>query len=359
MRYRNALLLAEKTLTNAGTEIIPINVKDIISRITIMYQALMDGEGRMSSWAYSDISKIELVDGSDVLHSLDGAENMALCLYDRKCSTMKGEVWLPSCRGISLYGIDFGRFLHDPELAFDPTKFTNPQLKITYDVNVMSTGVTYAYLSVWADCFDERVVTPSGFLMSKEIWSAVKPIDGYEEVDLPTDFPYRKMLLKIFKSAYEPYDLVDEVRLDEDNQKRVPFDFNLEDYFHIMKGQWTPIADRLYALGAGDGGRSLYVTPSGYYNIASGLIVGDGTMRSENVQRGGVFTPYTSEAQPFIQAIVEGYLPNHCVEFPFGDPQDIADWYDVTKVGSLRLRLHAGDTDLTDCGVVLQQLRRY
>jgi len=358
MNYRNTLLLAEKTLTTSGTEIIDINVKDIISRITIMLQVLMADHG-MDSWAHSDISKIELIDGSNVLHSMDGAENMALCLYDRKCRTMKGEVWLSACRGISIYGIDFGRFLNDPELAFDPAKFTNPQLKITYNVALMDTSATYGYLSVWADVFDEKVVSPVGFLMSKEVWSAVKPIDGYEAIILPTDYPYRKMLVKIFKSAYEPYDLVDEVRLDEDNQKRIPFDFNLEDYFHIMKGFWTPVTDNIYGVGGNTGNRVFYVTPSGYYNIASGKIVGDGYWRTENLQRGGVFTPYTSTAAPFFQAEVTGYLPNHCVEFPFGNPMDMADWYDVTKVGSLRLRLHAGDTDLTDCGIVLQQLRRY
>jgi len=358
MKYRNAVVLAEKTLTTSGTETIPINVKDVISRITIMWQVLMAGHG-MDSWAYGDITKIELVDGSDVLHSMDGAENQALVLYDRKCRTLKGEVWLASCRGISIYAIDFGRYLHDPDLAFNPLQFSNPQLKISYNVAVMDTGATYGYLSVFADCFDEKVVSPVGFLMSKEVWSAVKPTDGYEEIVLPTDFPYRKLMVKAFKSGYEPYDLIDEVRLDEDNQKRIPFDFNLEDYFHMMKGNWTPVTDNLYCVGGNTGNRSYYVTPSGYYNIASGKIVGDGYWRTENLQRGGVFTPYTSTAAPFLQAEVTGYLPNHCVEFPFGDPQDIDDWYDVTSVGSLRLRLHAGDTDLTDCGVVLQQLRRY
>lgn len=358
MKYRNTVVLAEKTLTTSGVETIPINVKDVISRITIMWQVLMAGHG-MDSWCYSDIAKIELIDGSDVLHSLDGAENMALCLYDRRIPSMKGETWMNAVRGISIYGIDFGRFLNDPELAFDPKRFTNPQLKITYNVALMDTGATYGYLSVFADCFDEKVVTPSGFLMSKEIWSAVKPTAGYEPVDLPTDYPYRKMLLKIFKSAYEPYDLVDEVRLDEDNSKRIPFDFNLEDYFHMMKGNWKPVIDNFYGVCKSDGSNVFYVTPSGYYNIAAGKIVGDGYWRTENLQRGGVFAPYASSGSPFFQAQVAGYLPNHCVEFPFGDPKDINDWYDVTGIGSLRLRLHAGDTDLTDCGIVLQQLRRY
>ena len=358
MNYRNAVILAEKTLTTSGTETIDVNVAEKISRISILWQVLMAGHG-MDTYPHADITKIELVDGSDVLFGMDGAECQALCIYDRKQETMNGETWMASVNSKATFGIDFGRFLFDPRLALDPTRFKNLQLKVSYNVALMDTGATYGYLSVWADVFDEKVVTPEGFLMSKEIWSAVKPTSGYESIDLPTDHPYRKLLVKAFKSAYEPYDLVDQVRLDEDNQKRILFDFDLEDYFHLMKSRWTPVTDSIYGVCKSDGSNVFYVTPTAYYNIAAGFIVGDGYLRSENVQRGGVYAPYASAGSPFLQAQVRGYLPNHCVEFPFGDEKDIDDWYDVTKVGSLNLRLHAGDTDLTDCGIVIQQLRRY
>ncbi|KKL88030.1 hypothetical protein LCGC14_1928740, partial [marine sediment metagenome] len=56
-----------------------------------------------------------------------------------------------------------------------------------------------------------------------------------------------------------------------------------------------------------------------------------------------------------------GWLPNHCVQFPFGKPDDLNDWYDVTKLGSLRLRLKGGSGGSSNGtgAVVLQQFRRY
>ena len=56
---------------------------------------------------------------------------------------------------------------------------------------------------------------------------------------------------------------------------------------------------------------------------------------------------------------VHGYLPHHCFDFVFGDPNDLDDLYDVTKLGHLNLRLEAGDGGGTTGEVAIQQLRRY
>ena len=75
--------------------------------------------------------------------------------------------------------------------------------------------------------------------------------------------------------------------------------------------------------------------------------------------RGGVPTIVSAAATQF-QALVMGYLPNHCVQFPFGDQDDPEDWYDVTQKGSVQLRLESGDAGTSGEGaVVLQQLRPY
>jgi len=125
-----------------------------------------------------------------------------------------------------------------------------------------------------------------------------------------------------------------------------------------MKGIWTPVTERICGMGSNSGAYSFYVTPSNHWQVAAGLPSNEGDLWLLGGALAGVYTPYMS-AEAWHWSTITGWMPNHCVEFPFGDPQDIDDWYDVTRVGSLRLRLHAGDTDLTDCGVVLQQLRRY
>jgi hypothetical protein len=359
MNYRNAKILPEKTLTDTGTETIDINIKDIISRITLAFRRVKTYQ-YMADHGYADIIKIELVDGSDVLHSLNGGENQALCIYDRHCGSMNNGEHMTTVDEYDLFGIDFGRFLYDPLLAFDPAKFNNPQLKITYDVNLSDTGVTSGYLEIWADCFDEKVVSPVGFLMSKEHWSGAKPTAGYEYIDLPTDYPLRKMLVRAYVKTTEPWYNIGSVRLDEDNEKRIPFDWtDMEDYTRVMRSIWTPV-EELLATQVQNTSAVWYVTPTDYFFAVAGIEAGgaSGIYLNDTSMKGGKLT-LAAATNRQIHAIVRGFLPNHCFEFPFGDQMDIADWYDVTKLGSLRLRLGAGTGGAVTAGVVLQQLRRY
>ena len=359
MNYRQATIFAAKDLGASGTEVIPITVKDIISRINILYHTTW-GYDRMAYPSGACLEKIELVDGSDVLHSMDGPQNQALCIYDRRCPTMNEGVHIVGNKDKTLFGIDFGRFLFDPLLAFDPTRFRNTQLKITYDEDKSHSAATAGTLEVWADCFDEKIVNPIGFLMSKEHWSGAKPTSGYEYVELPTDYPIRKLLLQPYYAATTPWDIVDEARLDEDNEKRIPFDWDLEKYFNVMKGVWRPIEEPFVSQFSTE--HPYYLTPTDYWvtillfsnNVAAYAHGADKT------HAGGYFllTSSTGNLEEF-QGVVRGYLPNHCIEFPFGMQDDPEDWYDVTKIGSVRLRLHAGTQDPTSVAVLLQQLRRY
>jgi len=245
MNYRNTKILAEKTLTGSGTETIDVNIKDIISRIILKWEITMAGYG-MDSYPHTDITKIELVDGSDVLFSLNGGQCQALCIYDRKIPSLNGGWYVNANNVTSIYGIDFGRFLFDKLLALDPNVLRNLQLKVTYDSDVMDTGATEGRLEVLAEVFDEKVISPVGFLSAKELHSRTPPASGYWYVDLPTDYPIKKMLVQGFYKANEPYTVVTEARLDEDNEKRVPFDWDLEDYERVMQGEQIPILERIY-----------------------------------------------------------------------------------------------------------------
>lgn len=359
MNYRTTTLLAEMALTGAGTEIIPINVRDVISRITIAWRVSQSGHG-MNSYCHKDITKIELIDGSDVLFGMDGGQAQALCIYDRKVPTMNHGQAMDGSSAYSVYGIDFGRFLNDPLLALDPAKFRNLQLKITYDVDVMDEAASTAYLEVWAEVFDEKVVSPIGFLMSKEHYNAVPPASGYRYVDLPTDYPVRKMLVQGYLSAYEPWYTVKTVRLSEDNEKRIPLDLDMEDYYRVRKGIDQPIQENIVSRYE-SGWPGLYCTPTDYWaTLALAPYNPNATTAYTMANRGGVFTLSGVAGLGQFQGIVQGWLPNHCFQFPFGDEKDIDDWYDVTRLGSLRARLEVGTYSASArMAIVLQQLRRY
>lgn len=363
MRYRTPTILAASDLVAAsGTKVIDINLRDIISRIMIYWQVTMPNVAGMDSYQHRDIEKIELVDGSDVLFSMNGGQCQALNIYDRKVPTMNYKQILPENSLASNYGIDFGRYLHDPMLALDPSRFRNLQLKITYDETNAKTGVTANEMQVMAEVFDEAVPSPIGFLMAKEHYSATSPGSGYTYIDLPTDHVLRKLLIQGYYAGQEPWYTFQEARLDEDNEKRIPFDWNIERYYRMMQAEWTQVVDEFVGQAAGGGFFDYYLTPTDYYTnpaimSAAGShagIAASGWSHGGKVQLQGV------DGLSAATGIVKGYMPNHCVEFPFGDPKDPDDWYDVTKLGSLRLRLQYGSGGaLGTQAVVLQQLRRY
>lgn len=360
MNYRYATILPSKTVSTDGVETIDINIKQPISRIDILYNVTKGTGYTMAYPAAHDISKIELVSGSDVLHSLNGSENQALCLYDRRCPTMSHGQHLQSCSEVSLFGLDFGRKLWDTELAFDPTRFNNPQLKITHTKAVADTTGSAAALEVMAHIFDEKVISPIGFLMSKEIHSESTPAnDSFKYVDLPLDYPIRKMLVRAYYADTEPWATIEGVRLDEDHERRIPLDVLTEAYFRTMKGVWAPVVTQSQ-FGASESGITYYVIPTDYYVSFAGGGVGGlyGATLTAWGTGGKIIIQCSGSSQ--VEGIIMGYLPHHCFEFPFGIQDDMADWYDVTKVGSLRLRVRGGGTGTSGTyQVILQQLRRY
>jgi len=357
MNYRYATLLAQTEETADKVETIDLDINDVISRIDLFYRYSASKHG-MDTYGYADILKIEVVDGSDVLFSLSGGECQALNIYNRKVPTMQhGQHWEGNAE-FQMFGLDFGRFLWDPELAFDPTRFTNPQLKVHIDFGTSDTGISTSYLTAKAHMFDDKKVSPRGFLMPKEHFSYTIGSDGsYEYVELPKDYPIRRMLIKAYASGYEPWYQIEAVRLDLDNEAKIPFDMAVEEYHRMRKGV-DPLVMEHFIAQIAAGSIPYYITPTDYYCGVYGTSSETVTPYYDGYPRGGKVTLMgASGTQIFGEA--RGYLPNHCVNFPMGMENDIADWFNPMLVGKARLRLEAG-TGATGTGaVVLEQFRPY
>jgi hypothetical protein len=359
VNYRKVTVHPLESIAAAGTKTIDIQGTEVISRLLIKYIITKGAAAHtMSAHPAKDVTKIELVDGSDVLFSLTGYEAQALNIYDRKCGSMCVGQHMASCPEESWYGLDFGRFLFDPVLGLDPKRFKNLQLKVSYTLTSVDSTCTASSIEVFSDVFDEKVVSPVGFLMSKELYSYTTGADGsFEYIDLPTDYPLRKMLLRAFTNHYEPEYTLESVRIDEENQKRIPLDITLSKYINMMMSQWKEVSETFAIIGYTTE-RDYYVTPSNYFVGVAGLSTGDENFTAvTGWPRGGYITTITHGGQNFYGQ-VHGFCPNHCVELPFGDSMDMEDWYDLTKLQSLRLRLESAVASGA-AQVVLQQLRKY
>ena len=358
MRQRLTKILSPEDLGETGTKVIDINIKDVISRIDIIFRT------KNPSTAFHDhpaanITKIEVVDGSDVLFSLTGREAQALNFYDREVApdnhlTGSNGEWMKAS-----FGIDFGKFLFDPDLAFDPKKFSNPQLKVTWDENVAHTSCEENNMRIMAHIFDEDQPTPTGFLMTKNQYSYTPVANSHEYMDLPRDYPVRKMLVGSHQETRTFTQMVAEIRLSEDNDKRVPLDITGDELWYFHKQNIPPIVENVYMI-LGTTETEFRVTPA-----EDAVIVGARTSTTGGFwiifQNGGLAKGLCLTSAETIYMICSGHMPHGLAVIPFGDQKNSADWYDVTKIGSLVLRLKAGpslgDSPLTQ--VITQQLRLY
>jgi len=75
---------------------------------------------------------------------------------------------------------------------------------------------------------------------------------------------------------------------------------------------------------------------------------------------GGRLKKISATATMNAQFHVSGYLPHGVWEIPFGNQADPDDWYDVTRVGALKLDVTTYAAAVTDAvQIFLQQLRKY
>jgi len=362
MNYRLSTLFARKNYSADATEVIDIDVADPISQLLIELAVTNVGTVAPTAHAIACLTKIELVDGSDVLFSLSGYEAEAVDIYHNK--NMRSN-WNPYIDGLDVQrfiAINFGRWLWDKELAFDPKQFRNPQLKLTLDINAGGNAPVQNRLQVWANMFDQKSIAPRGFLMHKEIKNYVATASGHEYTDLPRDYPFRKLFIRCQKAGTEPGQVLDTIKISEDQDKRIIVNDNVDSIFRNI-AQDNPMLTELILNYVATTISNAYCTPTtrvtGSGNTwdttagAGEIAVYDGD--------GGRFRKISATATKNAQFILSGWLPHGTYEIPFGDQMDIEDWFDVTRVGSLKADILAlaGIAGTETVQVFLQQLRKY
>lgn len=368
MRYRHAYIEDNKVLANSGTEVIDIRVTEPITELMVRIYALNYNSGNVQSPIARCISKIEIVDGSDVLFSLRGQQAIALYYFDagRMPSRNINEHW--NNAQVDHFPIRFGRFLGDPVLAFDPTKFTNPQLKITWDLETVNTVDSDGFqsgsgrLTVIANIMEEAGAAPTGFLMNKEHYSFTTADSGDENIDLPTDYPYRKLLVRSYIAGNEMAAVITDLKLTVDQGKFVPFDLHsvdlarkMEDWFGVARQEIHFLADHLDT-------REVWMDMEvGAWGLLHSDLSGVVTIGDSWASR---VTLGLRDQDGAAMTAAYGYIyttarcPESCFCYPFGRQDQIAEAFNAPGFNSVRLVLTQDVADAA-ASVVLQQIRSY
>lgn len=359
MKYRIPVILSSESASTAATKTIDINIQDPISQIQIELKSTNNGTTPTAHPAKT-LTKVELVDGSDVLFSLNGYEGQALDFYNNKKPAVNIISYFDNNTVVPMFHMNFGRYLYDERLALDPKKFSNLQLKITHDKSLGGCSPDAATLEVSAHVFDENKISPDGFLMQKEHYSYSLVSSAYEYIDLPTDHPIRNLMIMSVADDKQPYEQFNELRLSEDNDKRIPFDNNTSDLLKFLCSQYPQYIEAIWGI-AGTSAVTFYITPTYEVAVVCGGYAGTQGYFGVANPYGGTCDITGDSAGNNLQAIVKGYAPHGALNIPFGKPNDPDDWYDVRGLGSLQLRAKAGSSvgSSSTCQVVTQQYRKY
>lgn len=359
MRYRISELLAPSAIGTAGTETLDIKTADLISRLVIRAE-VQDKTNRPSGHLQETISKIEIVDGSEVIYELTGMMANAADFYQAGKAPFQRLVYKDDFYPRLTFNIHFGRWLYDEEWALDPKKFQNPQIKVTWNADEVLAGASDVELSVFADVIPEGGAAPVGFLMSKEIYSYAMANNAHEFVDLPLDYDLRQLYVQARMDAQYFYTTLNGARLNIDQGKLIPFDLDGRELEVLMAETWGYYEERIRDE-IQTGADPTYITP--HERVAVGVLGVDDEnlyMNGDDAVGGQVsIISETSTNKSWI--LVQGALPGGVICMPFGRKDVPETWLDVAGMKNLELRLLGGTfcAGADTARVAVQQARRY
>jgi len=355
MNYRLASILAPEAASTAATKTVDINLADPVSRLTIQMKGL-NSSTTPTAHPAKMISKIELVDGSDVLFSMSGVECQALNFYDQGIMPLSCINYLNDAYAMASFNLNFGRFLYDPVLALDPKKFSNPQLKITHNKALGGAVPDAGELSVFAHVFDQKAAAPTGMLMSKEQYGYTLAASAKEHIDLAVDLPYRKLVIMSMSATLQPWQQFNTVKLSQDNDRRVIY--NDEKTSNLLKllEMWPQFTESIAA--ASKSGTQTIFHSASYerMGVLTGMAADSAAYFTETY---GGAVAIAAGAAVDMNVVVTGRAPHGSLCIPFGKQDEIADAYDMKDVGNLRLSLTGGGSANGTCEIVSQQIRNY
>jgi len=363
---RLAYLENRKSLGDSGTYLTDINVADPITALWVEMRATNGSTSNRGNLLADCLTRIEVVDGGKTLISLTGHEAFALAAYLLGKFPDAIHTEIPSNTSSLAFPIFFGRMLGDKTYAFDPKRYSMPQIRLQWNLAAITavgvTGFTTATgtITYIADIM-EGAAAPTGLITSKEHYAFTSAASGVEYIDLPRDNPILGFMLRAFESQVQWFSTVSNVKLNIDQGRIVPFDMRGTDFIRqlLKSGPRFVYPHVFYASDqdtlkfilkkdehpAFDHPDSLLVV--GYTNTG----YGEGVL---GVTRSG--SSYTTDST--IDAICEGSCPFGCIYAPFGDQADPSDWLPAPNFKSVRLELTQANAGGA-VAVVLRQAESY
>jgi hypothetical protein len=354
LNNRMATILASESATTAATKTIDLNENAPLSKLVIRYKGTNNGSTPTAHPAKM-ITKIEVVDGSDVLYSMSGTEAAAMNFLET------GELPFYICeyedniQCCATYDLNFGRFPWDREFALNLASFRNPQLKITHNKALGGSSPDAATMAVFGYTFDDPQPSPSNFLMTKELYSYTLTAGANEYITCPRDYPYRILMPNSYETVYAFNTQFSEFEWYADNKRRMFID-------SISGSEWAKLMSHKDKVeedfGLLNSGSAIsYYTAQTY----EGYGVGVGRSSNDSIlfvsQPSGPRIQVTGDASESDAVHVNGYMAFGGTNFCMHDKHDPKAWFNPAEYGDVEVRIKAGGSASGTINLSLQQSR--
>jgi hypothetical protein len=344
-----------------------LSYTDPISYLDLTFRATNGATSNKENPVIHNITKIEVVDGGDVITSLRGEVLRGLISHVDGTVCLGNDSEIADEVVMSMVRLPFGRYALDTDYAFNPRAFRNPQLKVTWDLaHVRAIGAT-AFVTGTLDITAiatllEDVPSPVGVLTAKEVYDFTSAASGDERVDMPTEYPWRTLLVRGYENGTENISTISNLKLSADGGKFVAFDERTQ---HIMERQLATYGELEYTRNVHFDNAEAKATYMGQAQGGQGVTrSGDGDVLGINYWWKSDAYLYTtthagaaaSNSNAFITAKGTGF--ENCYVVPMGRVNDPETWFPAQNFGSVDLYITQGDAD-AEVQVAVQEARPY
>jgi hypothetical protein len=357
-----------KVLDDSGTVTIDIDLREPIAQLEVYMKADNGTTSNTANHLHDCFSKIELVDGAEVLWSTSAIQGQAVNFYEMETMPVFNITEWASDGFRETVMLNFGRSLKDREYAFLADRFLNPQMKITWNLAaVRAVGVTgftsgTGRLSVIART-NPDAVNARGFLMTKELESWTTAASGEKVVDLPRDFKYRLMVVRSYEAGNDFRENISNLKLTCDQDAVVIFNTAPDRLSEINHMDFGP---------AYEGGKIFRANDATVYTHIMELLQLAGNMRDDYVDlnfshywSGNFLTRIWNYSTAGYEStakrgwyLVNGQYFHSTLAWPFGDMQNPDEWFNPSPYGSIKLKCTEANAGAA-ASVVIQQERLY
>lgn len=369
MKTRDAVLDYQKVIKDTETYQKDLDLVEPISAIELEVECTNGATSNEDNFISDIVTKVEVVDGSEVLYSLNMSQLEALHFYKtgKMPAIFPGE-WAGGIQRHSVL-LMFGRYLWDREYAFNSKSFTNPQLKVTMNKAAIRAASATGFatgdnikLTPVAKVFED-VPAPGAFLMAKQIENFTSAASGEKRIELPTDYMYRMLLARFWIEGSDINEVITDLKLTCDTDKFIPINRKVQ--------QLDAEALCVFGLGSlkhdilrGNGGTArlifnkeplpqLLLNTTGLYDIVNKRSAWSSQIQIDLATHAGV-----AEATARQITVTElGHAPHATLPITFGRLNEPGDWFDPTTYKKVELVLTQAVVSAV-CEIAAEQVRK-